>query len=309
MNSEAKRNVPLHSNPASAPIQYTCRRAWRVLSGITFAALLACFLPFTEASSNRANQPVESIPANERLRQVIDNEIKLQDADHSHWKYKSDTANPKKVKWVVQTKDGEIDGLVAIDNRPLTDAERESEIERIERFVKDRTSRGGHRRAEQEDSNQAEHMLKVLPDAVLATYGERNGDLLQFHFKPNPSFRPSTREDQVFHAMEGTIVVNVRENRLAEIEGRLTQPVKFAYGLLGHLDAGGEFHVKQTEVAPGHWEITFMHVAMTGRVLFFKTISVHEDESRSDFQQVPNTLTLAQAAADLRRQICSGACA
>jgi hypothetical protein len=44
-----------------------------------------------------------------------------------------------------------------------------------------------------------------------------------------------------------------------------------------------------------YWEITRLKVDMKGKALFFKTISVGQDESRSHFQQIPDTLTLAQA--------------
>jgi hypothetical protein len=36
--------------------------------------------------------------------------------------------------------------------------------------------------------------------------------------------------------------------RLEEISGRLSQEVKFGEGILGHLDRGGDFDVKQAEV-------------------------------------------------------------
>ncbi len=39
---------------------------------------------------------------------------------------------------------------------------------------------------------------------------------------------------------------------------------------------------------------------MKGKALFFKTIGVHQDYSRSDFRQIPDNLTLAQAADILR---------
>ena len=34
---------------------------------------------------------------------------------------------------------------------------------------------------------------------------------------------------------------------------------------------------------------------MKGKALFFKTISVEQDEFHSHFQQIPDTLTLAEA--------------
>jgi hypothetical protein len=71
--------------------------------------------------------------------------------------------------------------------------------------------------------------------------------------------------------------------------------VKFGGGLLGDLDAGGTFDIQQQEVGPGHWEISLMKVDIKGRALFFKTISVQQDEKRTNFKRVPDQLTLAQA--------------
>jgi hypothetical protein len=81
--------------------------------------------------------------------------------------------------------------------------------------------------------------------------------------------------------------------------GRLTQEVKFGGGLLCHLAQGGEFHVEQAEVAPGYWELTLLHVDMCGKALFFKSISVQQDEIRSDYRRISDNLTLAQASTSL----------
>jgi hypothetical protein len=80
-----------------------------------------------------------------------------------------------------------------------------------------------------------------------------------------------------------SIWVNTKEDRLAEIDGHLIQRVNFGGGLLGHLEKGGKFHVKQSEVVPGHWEIVEMLVDMKGKALFFKTINEQQDEVRSSF--------------------------
>ncbi len=141
----------------------------------------------------------------------------------------------------------------------------------------------------------------MLPDAVTAKFGERKGSLVEILFQPNPNFHPSSHEAAVFHAMEGRIWIDERENRLAGIEGHLLRPVKFYGGMLGHLDKDGKFYVKQSEVAPGHWEITLLNVHMRGKALFFKTISVQQNEIRSNFQLMPDDMTLAQGADELHR--------
>lgn len=142
----------------------------------------------------------------------------------------------------------------------------------------------------------------MLPHAFIFNYAGRQGDRVRLDFKPNPNFRAHTHEAEVFHAMEGSLWVDPKQNRLAEISGRLMHEVKFADGLLGHLDSGGTFVVKQEPVASGYWELTVLNVHMKGKALFFKTISVRQDYSRSDFHQVSDDLTLAQAADALHKQ-------
>ncbi len=52
--------------------------------------------------------------------------------------------------------------------------------------------------------------------------------------------------------MEGSVWVNGKEARVEEITGHLIHEVKFGGGLLGHLNKGGTFDVKQAEVARGY---------------------------------------------------------
>ncbi len=110
------------------------------------------------------------------------------------------------------------------------------------------------------------------------------------------------------HAMEGVLWVNGRQQRLAEISGHLTHPVKFGGGLLGHLDAGGHFYVKQEEVQPGYWELAVLDVDMKGKALFFKTIGVQEEMKRGVFRRVRDDLTAAQGASLLYQQRSAGSC-
>jgi hypothetical protein len=78
--------------------------------------------------------------------------------------------------------------------------------------------------------------------------------------------------------------------------------VKFGGGFLGHLEKGGEFTVKRAEIAPGDWELTELTVNMQGRALFFKSIAVQQKEVHSNFERMPDELTLADAANVLLKQ-------
>jgi len=99
------------------------------------------------------------------------------------------------------------------------------------------------------------------------------------------------------------VTVDTKQERLAEINGHLMEDVKFGGGLLGHLNKGGQFRVRQAEVAPGHWEMTALSVDIKGKALLFKTIGAQETENHSDFHRVSDDLTLAEALGILNTQI------
>ncbi len=252
-----------------------------------------------------------SLPADDQspsaqalLRRVVDQELKAADSDHSHWMYKLEERNEqhKDVKLVIQTKDGALSRLCFVNGKPITRQKEQEESQRIAQLIRNPDELQKLRRDQEEDANQTEKMFKLLPEAFTARYGERRGDLVEILFEPNPQFHPSSHRAQVLHAMKGFLWVNTRENRLTEIEGHLIKTVKFGWGLLGYLDEGGRFHVEQSEVAPGHWEVTLLRVNMHGKALFFKTIGVQQNEIRSDFQKVPENLTLAAAARELQQR-------
>lgn len=270
------------------------------VSGLIAAAFLVFCVPaYVQNASSDAG-----LSAGELLRRVVNSELKAQANDHSHWMYevKAGVSGNEQVKVAVQTREGYLDRLKFVNGQPITPEQEKQEDQRIARLLKKPDEQKKQRSAQEQDAQKTERLFQMLPDAVTASYGKREGELVEILFEPNPHFHPPSHEAAVFHAMEGRIWINTRENRLVEIEGHLTRGVKFGGGLLGHLDKGGEFHVKQSEVAPGLWEITLLHVNMHGKALFFKTIAVQENEIRTNFQRVPDNLTLSEAAQQLQKQ-------
>jgi hypothetical protein len=271
----------------------------RVSCLIAAAFLVFCVPAYVQNTSSDAG-----LSAGELLRRVVNSELKAQANDHSHWMYevKAGVSGKEQVKVAVQTREGYLDRLKFVNGQPLTPEQEKQEDQRIARLLTKPDEQKKQRSAQEQDARKTERLFQMLPDAVTASYGKREGELVEILFKPNPHFHPPSHEAAVFQAMEGRIWINTRENRLVEIEGHLTRGVKFGGGLLGHLDKAGEFHVKQSEVAPGLWEITLLHVNMHGKALFFKTIAVQENEIRTNFQRVPDNLTLSEAAQQLPKQ-------
>lgn len=262
--------------------------------------VLFCCAPVLAQGPSADNK----LSASELLRRAVDGELKGQADDHTHWMYqvKEIHSGKEEVRCVVETKQGELDRLLSVNGKRISAEQEKQEDHRIASLLNKPDVTKKRQKEQQKDARQTEDMFQMLPKALTVKYGQRKDDLVELLFEPNPNFDPPTREASVFHSMEGRIWISLKEDRLAEIEGHLMREVKFGGGLLGYLDKGGEFHVRQLEVSPHHWEISFLHVNMHGKVLFFKTISVQQDESRSDFRQVPDNLTLAQAAEELQKQ-------
>jgi hypothetical protein len=261
------------------------------------AAVSVSVILLGSATLSQSDSGSLGVSANDLARQVITNELKFQD-DHTNWMYRleKEQDGKKQVEEIIETKEGSLSRLLSINGQPLTAKQQKEEDQRVQELM---TSRGAKRklqRALDTETLQGRRLFKMLPDAFVFNYAGGDGNLVKLSFKPNPNFRPPSLEARVFHDMEGQMWVDCKQERLAAFNGRLTEDVKFGLGLLGHLDKGGHFEVRQAEVVPGHWDMTTMSVVMTGKALLFKSIAVQKMENRRDFQQVSDDLTLTQAA-------------
>jgi hypothetical protein len=246
-------------------------------------------------------------PANEFMRRVVSNELKAEAQDHSHWMFRQQTEKPgsqTEVDEVIESSSGDLTYPILINGQQPSAEQQKRADQHIGQLIHNPGALAKSRKAENEDAARTQRLLKMVPDAFVFSYAEQDqhGDLVHLSFKPNSHFHPGSREAQVFHAMEGSVWVDRKRLRLSEIAGHLIREVKFGGGMLGHLDEGGQFEVKQSQIAPGYWELTVLNVQMRGKALFFKTIAVQQKYSRSGFRLLPDNLTLEQAAEMLRQQ-------
>lgn len=246
--------------------------------------------------------PAADNDPNQLVRRIIQNELQAEDHDQSHWFFRLQTYKPggvKETETVVETKDGDLKRPLLINGQAVPTPQADKHVEQV---AHDANALQKSLKDKNEDAAHSQQLLKMLPDAFTFKFGMRRGYLVQLKFSPNPKFNPPNREAEVFHAMQGYVWLDTKQSRLAEISGHLIHEVKFGGGILGHLDPGGTFDVKQARVAPGYWELTVLNVHMNGKALFFKTIAVQQQYSRSQFRQVPDDLTVEQGVKMLEQQ-------
>lgn len=251
-----------------------------------------------------AGQARQQQSPNQLVRQVISHEVQAEEHDNSYWMFRlqQTESGATKTEEVAETRHGWVRRLLAVNGKPLTSQDQAKDDAQLHKLLMDPGEQRKNQEATRNDVRQAQELLKLLPDAFLYTNAGRNGEVVKLNFRPNPKFHPQSRKAAVFHDMVGSLWLNLKLQRLAGIQGHLNQEVKFAGGLLGHLDKGGTFDVKQTQIAPGIWDVTYMNVQMNGKALFFKTIAVREKDIRSDYRRVPSNLTLAQAAKLVKKE-------
>lgn len=270
----------------------------------TMLFLLAAAMLFapqsTSAAPPKADSPAARALSNPRalIEQTVENEVKAENDDSTHWRFSKTTMKDGLSKtWdVIETKKGEVQRLVEVNDHPLDAEQQRAEQQRIQRFLGNANEQQRKREASSKDFRKEQQLMKMLPNALLYTYVGQQGDLAQFRFWPNPQFHATTREAEVFHHMSGILVINLKNQRLAQLRGHLTSGVKFGYGILGYLDKGGTFDVEQQDVGDNHWDVTLLETDITGKALFFKSISVREKITESDYHRVSDDLTLRQAA-------------
>jgi hypothetical protein len=266
--------------------------------------LVVTFL-FCATLQSQSNSATAGSSAADLVRQVVNNELKPSPSDPGNWMYEltREQGGRTETKEVVETREGNLERLIAIDGHPLAGDKEREEAARIQSLVNDSRRQQKLEQGRKKDAAICEQLFKMLPDAFVFSDARQDGEFLRLKFRPNPNFQPPTREARVFKSMEGEMAIQSKQRRLASISGRLFEEVKFGGGLLGHLNRDGQFHVERKEIGPGRWEMTATDVNMDGKILFLRTIAVHEKERRTNFRKIGDNLTLRDAAAELNKKV------
>jgi hypothetical protein len=194
----------------------------------------------------------------------------------------------------VDTVDGPIHRLLSVDGHEPSPSEQRQDNDRL-RELENPKARVMLKKDREAEEKKVDDLLRVIPDIFLYEDRGKHGGSERLAFFPNPAYKPATYEEAALHAMSGVVLIDLREKRLAQFSGTLTQQVNFAHGLLGHLNKGGRIEVKRVRLSPGLWGTSSFRTDLDGRFAIFKSISKHLDETRSDFEPVPPDTNIQRA--------------
>lgn len=261
-----------------------------------------------------AQQSVPLEPPGELVRQTVAHEVAAANASDQKHMFRShkQTSKGSQTRLYVETNDAMAGMLIAVNDRPLTPDQEQAETNHLAWLMNNPDQLRKKHAREKEDDDRTLRIVKALPDAFRYEYagtenstesqGKPGDQLLRLKFTPNPAYSPPSHVEQVLEGMEGYLLIDTTERRIARIDGTLFRDVSFGWGIIGRLDKGGHFRVQQADVGDDAWEITLMDLKITGKILLLKSISMISDETFSDFQRVPQNLPFAQGVQLLRAE-------
>jgi hypothetical protein len=281
---------------------------------------LAVFLVIGWAAANLLAQepsPPPSSPlisANQLVRETVAREVSAANSPSQRHMFRSRRQTPKgsQTKLYVETHDAMVGMLILNNDRPLSPQQHQAEIDHLNWLAGNPEQLKKKHAREKEDADRTLRIVKAMPEAFTYKYagtepgtaemGKPGDELVKLTFTPNPDYSPPSKVEESLRGMQGIVLIDITANRIAKIDGTLFRDVSFGWGIIGRLDKGGHFIVKQADVGDGSWEITNMNLKITGKILLFKGISMISDETFSDFHAVPEDLTFGKGVDLLRAE-------
>ena len=202
------------------------------------------------------------------------------------------------IKEIVETKDGNVARLIAIDGQPLSTEANQAELYRLNNLSGHPKLQEHRRKREQEESDRVNRLMRLLPEAFLYRYEGmmpcKTGQCHHLRFTPNPEFDPPSEEAKIFRGMAGEVWIDPTEERMVKLDAHLIEEVDFGWGIIGRLRKGGTILLEQTHVSDHQWELTHMQLSLTGRALI-KSLNIQITEDESEFSPVSPQMSYRQA--------------
>jgi hypothetical protein len=219
------------------------------------------------------------------------------------WSYSAERHedNHTILEQVIETVDGPVKHLLAVDGHAPTPAQLKEEGDRHRSLLKNPAGQSALKKEQGEDTQKMEDMLRIIPEVFVFEDLGKQRELEKIAFHPNPDFKPKTYEQRVLHTLVGTAFIDLHDKQIARVSASLAQRVEFGLGFLGRVDRGGTVNIARTRVSAGVWQVSMEKIDLSGRMVIFKSLSRHKDEHRSEFKPVAPGTTFAQVLEEFEK--------
>jgi hypothetical protein len=198
-------------------------------------------------------------------------------------------------KQIVETQDGDVARLVAVNGKPLSPEAELAELARLDNLAVHPELQEHRKRSEQKDAERVERLLAMLPDALIyrlegtvlcGTGPAAPRQCYRLSFAPNPKWTPPDMEADLLRGVAGEVWIDQAQERLTRLDAHFIKDVDFGFGLVGKLYKGGTVLLEQTDVGGGEWELTGVTVHVSGKAFLVKGLNEQIKEEATGFSPV-----------------------
>jgi hypothetical protein len=258
------------------------------------AGLTVCEAQGAAAAKDTGDASILSVPPRSWAVDAAANELIALHHKNSYMRYRMDVVNEKgeQTRDVIESKDGTVARLILKDGKPLTAEMDKAERARLNDMIASPGTYAKHVKNGEAEKKMADQLVPMMPDAAIYTYtpgqpqtGKNPGMLeVVLDYKANPKFVPPNTEAEGLTGLEGRIWVDSKSHYLVRMEGTISHPINFGWGMLAHIYPGGRLEMDQTDAGGGRWIFTDFSMKLSVRALMVKTLNVHSRAKASGFQ-------------------------
>jgi hypothetical protein len=202
-------------------------------------------------------------------------------------------------KDIVETTDGDVARLVAINGQPLNSQANQAELDRLNNLAGHPEIQQHRQQREHKDAERVNRLMALLPEALSYRFEgvveTPSGPCYHLRFLPNPHFEPPDIEASIFRGMAGDVWIDQAQERLIRLEAHLIENVDFGWGIVGKLEKGGTILLEQQNVGGSDWELATLKLNMRGKALMFKALNIQMTEQASHFSSVAPDMKYREA--------------
>jgi hypothetical protein len=199
----------------------------------------------------------------------------------------------KTTKDIIETDQGNVARLIAVDNQALIAEANQAELDRLNTLANHPEIQEHRHQREQKDADRVNRLMRLLPEAFL--YRDQGTSLCpagkgtchHLTFSPNPVFEPPDVEANMFRGLAGEVWIDQAQERLNRLDAHVIANVDFGWGILGKLDKGGTIQLEQSDIGNHDWELTTLKLDLKGKALMLKSLNIQLKEQATHFSQVP----------------------
>lgn len=249
--------------------------------------------------------PLTPVQAQALVDRALASELRAAQDTSRPMRYRLRKTSPQltSTKEILETRDGDVARLVSLWDKPLSQADEQTELARLDALVADPSRQRHRKQGEEGDLGMVLKLLRMLPEAYLYQYAGAGagpaGRVEKFSFRPNPNFSPPDLETEALKAMTGEIWIDTAQERVTRLEGHLQQDTDYGWGILGKLDKGGWIVIEQADMGGRQWRIARFQMKMNLRILF-KTRNIDTAEEMTGYAPLPQGIDYRQAIQILR---------